>query len=400
MATPTKLSRPQTTSASPASPLRSSERLDIRAKTSPASKIPSPPKRTSSVRESRERWRPPGINDLSSNGRQGPASTPSTKNGWKPPETADTRPRSAVYKGSGVPTSSPNKPFSKRNHLPSVSSPLVSKLPTTKPESRGTFPASWKNPKNSTPSWWGAESIPLVELMRRQNPNVDRSPAVLNEPCVSKLFIKLRNPYGRPIEREYPNSMDWSCVDRIHALNRWRNKTFEYYLGPAEGEEVRPHALENALVLEAHRELESAAEAMHPFVGKRLPSWAGIAQDFNDRFEGKKLDGDEDPRPRMTREMLRRRFLVPLEDADEKGTTRSSLGEVFGRAASERQSREASCGQRIHSAQASRISSGPKDCGAPKPVRQRALSKQLETKSRTSNSSPVAPSTGNSIRSK
>lgn len=237
-----------------------------------------------------------------------------------------------------------------------------------------------------------------MEIMRRQNPNIDRSPAVLNEPCVPKLFIRLRNAYGRPIEREYPNSMNWSSMDRIHALNRWRNKILEHYLGPAEGEEVRPHALEHALILEAYQALESAAEGMHPFVGKELPSWAGIAQDINVKFGGQKLDGDEHPRPRITREMLRRRYLVPLKDAEERGPANSSVREVCGRAALEIEARGSNCSEPLHPVRASRIPLLPRSRGAPKPVHEKALAKQPETKGRISRLSPFSSSTGSPIR--
>ena len=219
-------------------------------------------------------------------------------------------------------------------------------------------------------------------------------------------------------------------MDRVRALNRWRDRVFEYYLGPAaEGEEeVRPHALENALVLEAYRALESAAEGMFPFVGRELLSWAGIAQGFNNRFEGQRLDGDERPRPRMTREMLRRRYLVPLEDTEGEGpaissvgevsgssvgevsdssvgevsgssvgeisgssvgeVSGSSVGEVSGRAASEIQPREASCSEPLHPIPDSGIPLLSGSPGAPKPVHQEGSSEQPETKGRISRLSP------------
>lgn len=103
----------------------------------------------------------------------------------------------------------------------------------------------------------------------------------------------------------------------MRLLNRWRKAIFDHYFGPAtEAKEVISHPLEDAFVLGKYDALERAAEAKRFEAGRELPSWARIARDYNATFEDKRLEGDGRPRPRMTRKMLRRRYLVPRDDTE------------------------------------------------------------------------------------
>ena len=168
--------------------------------------------------------------------------------------------------------------------------------------------------------------------MRYKNCNVDRSPAEVGKPCSSKLVITLYNPRGRVIRPANPmhdpnieepirypikmSTVDWLDKDRVRKLNNWRNAIFEHYLGPyAKAEEIQPHPLEAAFVVGKYQALEKAVDGKQFEVERELPSLARIARDYNATFEGQSLDGDRQPRPRMTREMLRKRYLVGRADS-------------------------------------------------------------------------------------
>ena len=166
--------------------------------------------------------------------------------------------------------------------------------------------------------------------MRQQNPNPDRSPAIVGEPDNSKRFVKLLNPYGRPIGPDsqdpiaqlvYPKQVDWFERDDVSGLNKWRKAVFEHYLGPAQIEEPEWHPLEDEFILREYGELVKQAEELQCFESgvKNLPSWAKITRDFNRRFEGRKLDATESrlSRSKVTREMLRKRY-IDLRNSERK----------------------------------------------------------------------------------
>ena len=145
--------------------------------------------------------------------------------------------------------------------------------------------------------------------MHAQNPDVDRSPAVVGEPDNSKRYIRLLNPYGVPIgdsqdpvaQMVYPKTVDWCDGEEVNGLNKWRKAVFEHYLGPAQVEEMEWHPLEDEFVV---REVQCWENA-----GKELPSWAKVTRDFNRRFEGRRSGADSRLRSKVTREMLRKRYI-------------------------------------------------------------------------------------------
>lgn len=157
--------------------------------------------------------------------------------------------------------------------------------------------------------------------MHQQNPNPDRSPAVVGEPDNSKRFIRLLNPYGRPIgpdsqdpiaQMVYPKNVDWFERDEVNALNRWRKAVFDHYLGPTEVEEVEWHPFEDEFVLREYSAMVKEVEERQDIVGmgEGVPSWATITRDFNRRFEGKRSEGAGSRlRPEVTRDMLRGRYI-------------------------------------------------------------------------------------------
>ena len=178
--------------------------------------------------------------------------------------------------------------------------------------------------------------------MRQLNPNVDRSPAIVGEPDDSKRFVKLLNPYSRPIgpdsqdpiaQMVYPKKVDWFERDDVSALNKWRKATFDYYLGPAHEREVEWHPLQDDFVVREYSQLQKEAREMQGIVrvGKDFPSWAKITRDFNRRFEGRRLEGaDLRLRSKVTREMLRKRY-IELASCGTifTGGDRSTEGEAF-----------------------------------------------------------------------
>ncbi|KAL8790175.1 MAG: hypothetical protein Q9195_006502 [Heterodermia aff. obscurata] len=272
------LSGPGTPSARPTT--------SFEPKATPKSKIPSQPQTPSSSRQSHfgwrptEHWKPPGAVDL----RSHPSSTPDSPNTSRLPRLTTWLSRKTL----------PNQ-----NPAPQVSPPSPSNSQEPKRD--------WKD------TWWGDSSLSLLELMQQQNPHTDRSPAVVGEPDNSKRFIKLLNPYGRPIGPEsqdpvpdlvYPKNVDWFEREDIAALNKWRKAVFEHYLGAERGEEVGWCPEEDEFLLREYEELLKAVEEGRGIVeiGEGVPSWARITRGFNRRFEGR-VDG------LVTRGMLRRRYV-------------------------------------------------------------------------------------------
>ena len=131
----------------------------------------------------------------------------------------------------------------------------------------------------------------------------------------------------------YPKNVDWFEREDVSGLNKWRNATFDYYLGPAEVAEVEWHPLQDDFVVREYSQLQQVAREMQGIVkvGKDFPSWAKIARDFNRRFEGRRLEGaDLRLRSKVTREMLRKRYIELAScDAFFTGGDRSAEGEAF-----------------------------------------------------------------------
>lgn len=175
------------------------------AKTYPPSKIPSRPKTPKSSQQSRVGWRPP----------------------WKTPGKVDGGPQHPVYQSAAP--ESPSKPWYARAFAPSsipkksdiTQAPAVSSSERSLPEPGQPEPLQ----RVMEASWWGETGIPLADIMRYQNPTVDRLPARVGEPCGSKLIVKLFNPYGRVIHPssdpeckklfEFPYEMDCKYFFRV-----------------------------------------------------------------------------------------------------------------------------------------------------------------------------------------
>ncbi|KAG7002024.1 hypothetical protein G7Y79_00029g063200 [Physcia stellaris] len=301
MFTPSHQSRLPKLKAGTGLSLESSKSSSLpQAKTLPASKIPTQPKSGQMGQQSRAGWKTPWKT-------QAKVDNPSKQPKYKSPVPES----SSSGKYEGLPSSAQPKSDFYENELPAGAS--SSTPPVRQPEPLQQVMESF---------WWPESGIPLADIMRYQNCNIDRSPAEVGEPCSSKLVITLYGPRGRTIRPanpihdpkdgeplRYPIKMstaDWSDKDRIRKLNRWRNAIFEHYLGPyAKAEEIQPHPLEAAFVVGKYEALEKAVDGKRFEVERELPSLARIARDYNATFEGLSLDGDRQPRPRMTREMLR-----------------------------------------------------------------------------------------------
>ena len=310
MFTPSHQSRLPKLKAGTGSLLESSKSPPLpQAKTLPASKIPTQPKSGQMGQQSRAGWKTPWKTQAK------------VENPSKQPKYQSPGPRSSSNgKYEGLPSSAQPKSDFYENELPAGAS--SSTPPVRQPEPLQQVVESF---------WWPESGIPLADIMRYQNCNVDRSPAEVGEPCSSKLVITLYSPRGRMIRPANPihdpkdgeplrypikmSTVDWMDKDRIRKLNRWRNAIFEHYLGPyAKAEEIQPHPLEAAFVVGKYEALEKAVDGKRLEVERELPSLARIARDYNATFEGLSLDGDRQPRPRMTREMLRKRYLVTRND--------------------------------------------------------------------------------------
>ena len=169
---------------------------------------------------------------------------------------------------------------------------------------------------------------------------------MVGEPNASKRFIMLLNPYGLPIGPEsqdppiaqlvYPKQVDWFERDEVSGLNKWRTAVFDHYLGPpATDEEVDWHALEDEFLVREYGKLGRQAREMQCVIGagRELPSWARITRDFNRRFEGRRLEGgDARLRSKVTREMLRKRYVElvkcgALFAGDDRSTEREDLSD-------------------------------------------------------------------------
>lgn len=253
------------------------------------------------------------------------------KTPWKTQGKVTSQPKHPKHQSPGPESSS----GSRYEGLP-LSSKLIGKLYDNElpaPASSISPPAQQPEPLQQVMEAfsWPESGIPLADIMRYQNCNVDRSPAEVGEPCTSKLVITLYNPRGKMINPANPHhdakieepfrypvkmsTVDWLDKARVRKFNRWRNAIFEHYFGPyAKAEEIEPHALEAAFVVGKYEALERAVDGKRLEVGRggrELPSLARIVRDYNATFEGQSLDGDRQPRPGMTREMLRRRYLGP-----------------------------------------------------------------------------------------
>ena len=167
------------------------------------------------------------------------------------------------------------------------------------------------------------------EVMKWMNASIDKSAAVLNHNDDSKLKISLRNFYGsefgtgtnkiydgcndhpNPVDLllVYPQHVDFSNSDSVRALNRWRNTIFKHYLGTGiESAPQKWHSMENEFLMQAYAELSAQRIGLALKVRQALRSWAGIARDFNNEFEGRIFPGEEKPRAPRSGEELRQQW--------------------------------------------------------------------------------------------
>lgn len=125
------------------------------------------------------------------------------------------------------------------------------------------------------------------------NPNIDRAPAEVNNPCDSKLCIMLNHTFPTAHGQiKYSHPVDWSSSKSVSKLNKWRNRTFLYWFGPLPEEYQRRTEYvrfreDEKLWLLRERNLEKG----------RFEQWERIAERFNERFE-------REGRPRRTRKQL------------------------------------------------------------------------------------------------
>lgn len=137
-------------------------------------------------------------------------------------------------------------------------------------------------------------------IMRRLNPNVDRTYALRSEPDESKLCIQLVRPNGRIKTHRYSHPVDWT--QPLSKLNIWRNAIFRRYLGPlpCSLNPGRMHRLEIQYLVDA----PNYPENRHSGSRKSNINWAKVEKAFNERFQGKLLPGCPIPRPARTMNVL------------------------------------------------------------------------------------------------
>ena len=262
--------------------------------------------------------------------------------GYQDPKPEKPKPAPVARKLSAIPTSMKSAlgsklptPSKASTEKPKLSQSPPPKSPTQK--TGGSQPQSPSYPYHLPPPVytrrgdeiavsWRTREISLHEVMRAINADIDKSPARVNQRAGSKLVIGLETPYGVRKAETYDTPIDWSDLKLVDGLNRWRAAIFNYYFGDeTEVDEVQPHPLEEAFVAEEYAKLQTAGLTSWPTVGKNLPSWARIARDFNAKFEGRILEGDQRPRPRVTWNVLRARYLVSLQRSQEQKEWRDSI---------------------------------------------------------------------------
>ena len=330
---------------------------------------------------SRQQWKPPGFTE-------GIPKHPKYPNPGREPSNTSTV---AQRFSSAIPT--PIKRFFP-NNTASPAPVAMEKSPRQTPESisKAVLGAEW----------WGATDIPFHDIMRVMNSDVDRSTARADKRDGSKLIIVLLNAYGKKKEFIYPVPIDWSDSSRVDALNRWRATIFKRYLGDLPNTcQVRPHLSEYTFVKEEYEKLQKEPGESHAQRGAEPPSWANIARNFNSRFEGRELEGDPTPRPRVTRENLRARYLGPLNKSREKikdesydeESTIDSASAVHSRSLSNASSTATTWSGVVRSNRDSKISNSPskislprfpKILSGPEPAQRESSSSVPKPKPRTS----------------
>ncbi|MCJ1256236.1 hypothetical protein MMC24_004057 [Lignoscripta atroalba] len=146
------------------------------------------------------------------------------------------------------------------------------------------------------------------EALRLLNRAIDRAPAVRHRRDDSKLEIRIKNGKGKRdtvyrFHDQHPDPVDWAQPMRV--LNRWRAQIFRRTLGNARPARVKFHELEKRFLVDMHLRFEQKMRAAGKLVNWSSMRWSDVASEFNQRFAGQILPGDNRPRPTRTAVALR-----------------------------------------------------------------------------------------------
>ncbi|KAA6406560.1 MAG: hypothetical protein FRX48_09615 [Lasallia pustulata] len=124
-----------------------------------------------------------------------------------------------------------------------------------------------------------------------ENPGLDRKPAQARKgPQTLKLIITLvRN--GVRHSYTYGHEVDWEDPSSVRRLNRWRTQVFlNGGLPPVRNAIVRFLPVEEDFIIDRIRQAKHAHDQSGISTRFR-PHWNDMQQQFNERFEGKMLEG-------------------------------------------------------------------------------------------------------------
>ncbi|MCJ1454556.1 hypothetical protein MMC28_004909 [Mycoblastus sanguinarius] len=146
--------------------------------------------------------------------------------------------------------------------------------------------------------------------MRRLNPNIDRSPAMLNREDRSLLTITLNTPKGttKTSKHKWINNMNFGDAENVRELNRWRSQLFRRQFGLARPPRIAYQPSERQWLTNRHRQYEQQRIAAGDNPGQvdwTQMDWNQITADFNSTFAGRLVPGSSVIRPTRTRESLR-----------------------------------------------------------------------------------------------
>ena len=170
-----------------------------------------------------------------------------------------------------------------RNTLGSASATRLSQTPAQ----LGPASGAQSRPREEiyAPGYTTNEKI-RCEIIRALNPDIDVRPAELGHTAPDKLKIRLYHPpfgtAGEPLEFTF-REIDWNKPSDIQSVNRWRNVTFRFYLGPdfqlnlGLVEESSEHHVDGRKRVRKMARVEGGAD-----------SWAKATQAFNMRFPNQK----------------------------------------------------------------------------------------------------------------
>ena len=143
--------------------------------------------------------------------------------------------------------------------------------------------------------------------MRRINPDVNRNPTTEYQlPDDSLRQITLNFPTGESRTNTWPNPLDWednSCRTR---LNRWRQQHFRRHFGPKQEFRKEYHEEEDRWLIAYFKAFRERWLRTQP---QRAVDWrslddARLEREFNGRFQGRRLNGETEPRALRSRSSL------------------------------------------------------------------------------------------------